>query len=132
MQLMGMPNTEEWYDEGAALPLLFSLSLAYRDVKGVKCSRSSQEERRSSLLPPLMTWLCDKGIMTSSLASFCFPLQQANAVEKTVKQEDRRRWILTRGEARGHIPPEALGVLQRWEQQGGEKQWKLSRAALNK
>ena len=51
MQLLGMVNIEEHMGEGATLPLLYSMSLAFRDADGVRCSKESQEARRASRLP---------------------------------------------------------------------------------
>ena len=103
MQLMGMANTEQCYDEGANLPLLYAISLEFRDSGGVKCSRESQETRRVERLPAIVAWLCDTGLMTPTLAARCFPVVERPVAEKRVKQETTRvptPWCMLRSGGR--------------------------------
>ena len=129
MQLMGMTNTEEHMGEGATLPLLYSISLAFRDTTGERCSRESQEARRELRLPAIMSWLCDTGLMTPTLAAICFPVTERRP-PKRVKQETMSRWIIEAEYARDYTPTAALSVLEHWEQLGMEQQMALSLEVL--
>lgn len=133
-QLMGMTNTEEHMGEGAALPLLYSISLAYRsEVTGeplhgaepTAAARQAREER----LPAVMTWLCETGLMTPVLAEFCFPGGPASA-HSQVSQTTSTRCIITAKQARRNIPNTALAVLQRWEQLSMKQQRMLTLSSL--
>ena len=134
MALMGMTNAEEWMGEGATLPLLYGISLAFRDAEGGQCSMESQVARRASRLTAIMAWLCDTGLMTPTLAALCFPLaaerDRPQAARQGVKQNTKSRWIIEDVHARAHLDPEALAVLERWEQLSVEEQSTRSLEAL--
>ena len=51
MQLMGMTNTEEHMGEGATLPLLYGISLAFRSESGDRLPEGAARQKRERLLP---------------------------------------------------------------------------------
>lgn len=116
MQLMGMTNTEEYMGEGGALPLLMALSLPV--------PVTAAEERRAQRLPAVLTWLCESGLMTPTLAQRCFPKEEHMTAAdwqqlspKAVRQEMPRRWVIEAEFARRHLEDAgALPILERWEQ----------------
>jgi len=132
MQLMGMTNTEEHMGEGAALPLLYSISITLKnELTAERVPLSAAKQTREARLPEVMTWLCETGLMTPVFADFCFPRPNgAFPPPKRVNQEvDGGRWIIEAVYARQHLPAAALSVLQRWERLSIQQQRLLTLAS---